>query len=139
MSVPNYPFARERHPLPALKQPVALAYPKGLHPLLHENCSDLGGQRFRTVLSGKEFFLTDHRVHGRSLLPAMATLEMARVAFLHALPIEQALRVGEVVRIHDVVWLRPLWVEEAEQAQTLELKLLPCASGVEFEVYTNSL
>ena len=40
-----------------------------LHPLVHQNTSDLSEQRFSTVLNGDEIFLTDHRVQGQAVLP----------------------------------------------------------------------
>ena len=139
MSVPGYPFAKERHPLPVLKQAALLEPKQGLHPLVQENCSDLAGQRFSTVLSGNEFFLTDHRVQGQSLLPAVASLEMARVALLLARPADQSMAVHQAVRIEEVVWLRPIQFAEATQSQTLDMKVLPATSGIAFEVYSNSL
>ena len=82
ISLPTYPFAKERYWVP---EPVAAVaggagQPVLLHPLVHENTSDLSGQRFRTRLSGEEFFLSDHVVQGRRVLPGVAYLEMARAA-----------------------------------------------------------
>ena len=51
-----------------------------LHPLLHRNTSDLSALRFSTRLSGEEFYLRDHVVGGRKILPAVAHLELARAA-----------------------------------------------------------
>src|SRR6185436_20178612 len=56
-----------------------------LHPLLHSNTSDLGRQSYASVFTGNEFFLKDHRVQGRLLLPGVAYLEMARAAIAQAL------------------------------------------------------
>ena len=51
-----------------------------LHPLLQRNTSTLAGQRYSSRFSGHEFFLADHVVQGRRLLPGAAQLEMARAA-----------------------------------------------------------
>ncbi|HKX30181.1 MAG TPA: hypothetical protein VJ302_21000, partial [Blastocatellia bacterium] len=51
-----------------------------IHPLLHVNTSDFSGQRYSCILSGEEFFLRDHVIQGRQVLPGAAYLEMARAA-----------------------------------------------------------
>src|SRR6266700_1834286 len=60
-----------------------------LHPLLHENTSDLSQQSYRTGLSGEEFYLADHQVvlstgEKAKVLPAVAYLEMARAGIERA-------------------------------------------------------
>lgn len=77
-----------------------------LHPLLHQNTSDLDGQRFRCRFHGREFFLADHRVQGASLMPGVAYLEMVRVALAHSLPDECK---EAVLEIRDTVWLQPFF------------------------------
>ena len=57
-----------------------------IHPLLHSNTSDLTEQRYTSVFDGQEFFLRDHQVGGRKVLPAVAYLEMVRVAVEKAMP-----------------------------------------------------
>ena len=82
ISLPTYPFAKERYwaPEPVVVVAGGMGQPVLLHPLLHENTSDLSSQRFRTRLSGEEFFLSDHVVQGRRVLPGVAYLEMAHAA-----------------------------------------------------------
>ena len=88
---------------------------------MHENTSDLSGQRFRTRLSGEEFFLSDHVVQGRRVLPGVAYLEMARAAVAKSVEEDAG---GEVsVRLKDVVWVRPVVVDGA--AVELEISLHP--------------
>jgi NAD(P)-dependent dehydrogenase (short-subunit alcohol dehydrogenase family) len=80
-----------------------------LHPLLQRNTSDLSKQKFTSILSGEESFLRDHLVKGKSVLPGVAYLEMARAAVAAStgfLKNESA-----VVKLHDVVWLRPIVVD----------------------------
>ncbi|MGH8077239.1 MAG: hypothetical protein ACREPE_07945, partial [Lysobacter sp.] len=65
--------------------------PARLHPLVHSNVSTLTQQRYRTGLTGEEFFLRDHRVRMPSgatlaVLPGVAYLEMARAAIVDAVP-----------------------------------------------------
>ncbi|MHA6907989.1 SDR family NAD(P)-dependent oxidoreductase [Ralstonia pseudosolanacearum] len=125
IGLPTYPFQRQRHWLP--EGTVAEGAAK-LHPLVQHNTSDFGEQRYSSVFDGSEFFLTDHRVHGRKVLPGVAYLEMACVAL--------RLAGGETngVRLRNVVWSRPLVVEDAPVQ--VHLGLYPQADGVvEYEVY----
>src|SRR5260370_41602570 len=84
MSLPTYPFARERYWVDtAGGGPVAgngAAAGAILHPLLHSNTSDLGEQRYSSTFTGEDFFLKDHQVAGRKALPAAPYLEKARGA-----------------------------------------------------------
>lgn len=60
ISLPTYPFARERYWVPEIE--TAAANPiltstgnaRMLHPLLHQNTSDLAEQRFTSTFSGKK-------------------------------------------------------------------------------------
>lgn len=92
-----------------------------LHPLLHRNVSVLGQQRFRSTFGGREFFLADHVVDGRSILPGVAYLEMARAGANLALANAADAGAGSTVSLHDVVWQRPLEVKDAEVSVELEL------------------
>ena len=73
ISLPTYPFAKERYWAHIPSQVVSPATPPAtLHPLLHRNTSDLAEQRFSSTFSGREFFLADHVVRGQKILPAVA-------------------------------------------------------------------
>ncbi|SUX55285.1 Polyketide synthase PksL [Chromobacterium vaccinii] len=75
VSLPGYPFARERYwQAPAAIQPARSV----LHPLAHANVSSLAEQAYETRLSGDETFL--ETVGGFTRLPALLMLEMARFA-----------------------------------------------------------
>ncbi len=85
-----------------------------LHPLVHRNVSTLTQQRYRSHLSGVEFFLRDHRVRmgdgvAASVLPGVAYLEMARAAIADAVP---DLASTSLIAFEDVLWLMPLVVED---------------------------
>src|SRR5439155_9619128 len=114
ISLPAYPFAKERYWIEtaAGTYDAAPAAPSVLHPLLHSNTSDLNEQRYRSLFTGEEFFLADHRVttngHGADrMLPGVAYLEMARAAIQHAVPIPPA---SSILDLQDTVWLQPLVV-----------------------------
>ncbi|WP_434151550.1 SDR family NAD(P)-dependent oxidoreductase [Methylocaldum gracile subsp. desertum] len=106
--LPTYPFAKERHwveqPLrPVIESPMDPV----LHPLLHRNTSTLGQQQFTSTFTGKEFYLKDHQVNDKSVLPGVAYLEMARAAG------EFAVTGRQVTQIKDVIWLLPIHVDNA--------------------------
>ena len=105
LPLPGYPFARERYWVGDLAAAPRPADSGRLHPLVHTNTSTLDVQRFASVLTGEEPFLTDHVVNGRKVLPAAAHLEMARAAL-------NASRDGSTVRtvLRNVVWAQPLTV-----------------------------
>ncbi|MBL6449565.1 SDR family NAD(P)-dependent oxidoreductase [Fulvivirga sp. 29W222] len=114
--LPSYPFAKERYWYHATKGSVQ-AKPAGLvgaviHPLLHQNTSDLNQQSYTTTFSGEEFFLTDHRVNENKVLPAVAYLEMAQVAANMALPVHDE---PFILELQNTVWLKPVVVGEQKQ------------------------
>ncbi|AUS27493.1 SDR family NAD(P)-dependent oxidoreductase [Paenibacillus sp. P2(2022)] len=114
MSLPTYPFAKERCWAPELDSKVG----KGttsvmaatIHPLLHQNTSDFSEQRFSSSFTGQEFFLKDHVVNGRKVLSGAASLEMARAAVEQSLGTDEGGLVGMCLK--NVVWARPIAVED---------------------------
>nr|BAP05595.1 CalG [uncultured Candidatus Entotheonella sp.] len=137
LSLPTYPFAKERYWAVADSQPVETQGPVTgvLHPLLHRNTSNLEAQRFTTTLTGREFFLEDHvvRIDGlpaAHILPGVAHLEMAWAAVAHTLD------ATEPFRLANIVWLRPLIVNDTCD---VHIRLFPentdLASPLGFEIY----
>ncbi|THC51890.1 SDR family NAD(P)-dependent oxidoreductase [Streptomyces sp. A1499] len=84
--LPTYPFEGRRVWLEPPPEPAAAAPAEGPHPLLGANVSTLAEHRYATTLTGEEFFIADHRVEGRAIMPAVAYLEMARAAGALSLP-----------------------------------------------------
>lgn len=124
MSLPAYPFARERYwvDVPAARLKPGMA---ALHPLLHANVSDLTRQRYATVFTGAEPFLADHQVRldgeARKVLPAAACLEMARAAVEKSLPHAEGL-----LELRDLSWSRPIVVGEETP---ISIELIPDSDG----------
>jgi acyl transferase domain-containing protein/SAM-dependent methyltransferase/acyl carrier protein len=121
ISLPTYPFARERFwvpdgPAASAPQPAASAM---LHPLLHSNTSDFEAQRFTSTFSGAEFFLADHLVQGSKVLPGVAHLEMALQALRRASRTQDA----GTVHLRDVVWMRPVVV--GDRSEQVHIGLTP--------------
>ncbi|NVD98021.1 non-ribosomal peptide synthetase [Massilia sp. BJB1822] len=127
VSLPGYPFARERYWVP---EQTGQALPAAvLHPLLHNNTSDFSAQRFSSRFSGKEFFLADHVVNGAQILPGVAQLEMAYGAAA------AALRTSSGLALRRINWARPVKVSEA--GIDLHIALLPQNDGsIGFEIYS---
>ena len=107
-----------------------------LHPLLHCNTSDLTQQSWATRFSGDEFFLRDHCIAGKQVLPGVAYLEMARAAIALALP-EQAQHTGFELR--HVAWAQPIVFPQQRDVVLALCQGEPDADAqarVEFEVYS---
>ncbi|WP_404941319.1 amino acid adenylation domain-containing protein [Pseudomonas danubii] len=124
ISLPGYPFARERiwvsgdvqFPL----QVESLGEAR-LHPLLHRNVSDLAQQKFTAVFSGAEFFLRDHRVGRQKVLPGVAYLEMAREALSRSLGDRAS---SATLSLCHLVWSQPLTLsEQGTEPATLEIHI----------------
>ncbi|UQQ34206.1 SDR family NAD(P)-dependent oxidoreductase [Paenibacillus polymyxa] len=140
ISLPTYPFARDRYWVPQAEGKEATGRSwedtdSRWHPLLHRNVSVLSEQRYASTFSGEEFFLTDHRVQGRKMLPGVAYLEMARTA------VEQALEVKPggwlTLQLQQVTWIQPITVEE--QPVEVRLRLMAGEEGdIGYEIYKGS-
>ncbi|TMC15826.1 MAG: SDR family NAD(P)-dependent oxidoreductase [Chloroflexi bacterium] len=130
ISLPTYPFARERYWLPTISLSgrmgehlhALIAGHATLHPLVQHNTSTLWEQRFSSTFYGDEFFLADHQVLGQHIMPAVAYLEMARAAVQEALG-DTATRERLSMDLTDIVWAHPLVVEE--QPVTVHITLSP--------------
>jgi polyketide synthase PksL len=108
-----------------------------MHPLLHRNTSDLTQQSFATRFSGEEFFLRDHRIHGKQVLPGVACLEMARAAVSLALPDRPE---TASLEIRNAVWAQPIvFPEHRDIALALFFAEESAGAGerVELEVYSS--
>ena len=132
ISVPTYPFARERYWIPGAEGGISkerhqrgAAVTAVLHPLVHRNISTLAEQKFASRFSGQEFYLADHVVQTQKILPGVAYLEMARAA--GELSGNASVRV-----IRNLIWERPLVVEG--DGKDVEIALAPAKNEVKFAV-----
>ncbi|MBA2673692.1 beta-ketoacyl synthase N-terminal-like domain-containing protein, partial [Ramlibacter sp.] len=135
VALPAYRFAGERYwvadllkdgastveAAPAVGAPLAQG--EALHPMVHRNTSHFAGQRFSSRFDGREFFLDDHRLQGRAVLPAMALPEMVRAALAQASDGPPA--PGAALLLEDVAWLRPFALDGAPATLHIELNALP--------------
>lgn len=146
ISLPTYPFAKERYWIEPVTQLVSqsektfsgtnnpgtnIAGVKDiLHSLLHANTSDLSQQRYTSCFSGNEFFLKK-LPNEQKFLPAMTSLEMVRVAIENAIPDNPDNRQLE---LHDVVWAQSVVVDGNNQ---ISIALFATDSGqVDYEIYS---
>jgi acyl transferase domain-containing protein/acyl carrier protein len=123
LSLPTYPFERNTYWVSAA--PVSST--ARLHPLVHENTSDLHEQRFTSVFTGTESFLADHVIRGTRTLPAAAYLEIARAA------VERS--IGTTVRLTNVRWVRPLTVTDSP----VEVRIAVTPDALGFEITTEDV
>ncbi|WP_369751182.1 SDR family NAD(P)-dependent oxidoreductase [Brevibacillus sp. BC25] len=139
ISLPAYPFARERYWLPKVESQdtglIAAGALATLHPMLHQNTSTLSEQRHSSTFTGQEFFLRDHVVKGQKVLPGVAYLEMARVAVDLAAGVRSDNQ--SAIQLKNIVWAKPVIVEDAPiQVHT---GLYPEENGeIAFEIYSQS-
>ena len=140
ISLPTYPFAKERYWIPeadaiSTASLVAASAPAAFtHPLLHRNTSDLAEQRFTSTFTGQEFFLADHVVNGRHILPGVAYLEMARAAVQQAAGTLAAENTR--IRLKNIVWARPIAI--GDHPVQVHIGLYPEDNGeIAFEIYSD--
>ncbi|HML90062.1 MAG TPA: SDR family NAD(P)-dependent oxidoreductase [Methylomusa anaerophila] len=138
ISLPTYPFARERYWLPEIQakpaaSPAATSTISAvIHPLLGQNTSDLAELRFTSTFTGQEFFLADHVVKGRPVLPGVAQLEMARAAVAQATGVRPEEKAR--IRLRDIVWARP--VAAGDKAVQVHIGLYPEEDRIAYEIYS---
>ncbi|ELR72054.1 Malonyl CoA-acyl carrier protein transacylase [Fulvivirga imtechensis AK7] len=134
ISLPTYPFARERYwvePLSSAQLKPGRGASTYIHPLLHANTSDLAQQSYTSWFSGEEFFLSDHVVNGQKVLPGVAYIEMARAAVMNATP---GLVESNSLELNNVIWLQPVTVTEEKE---VVIELAPNDDGkINFEIYS---
>lgn len=131
--LPTYPFAKERYWIDPVETGAVGSAHAGvavLHPLLHQNTSNLDEQRFTAHLQTRDFFLRDHVVKGAHVLPGVAYLEMAHAALKLSTETQCA---GFALR--NVVWARPV-VVGAEPVR-LDVSLFRTGEGtIGYEVHS---
>lgn len=132
ISLPTYPFARERYWFSeeGVEKTAAAGEFEKLHPLVHVNSSVIGQQSYQSVFTGKEYFIADHQIAAQPVLPLTACLEMVRAAVEHALPDYNG---TTILEMRNTAWREPLVVADS---QPLSIVLQEAAQGeIDFEIY----
>ncbi|MBN2441541.1 MAG: SDR family NAD(P)-dependent oxidoreductase, partial [Spirochaetales bacterium] len=140
ISLPTYPFARDRYWIPDIydkdERVTGSVILDKIHPLLHQNTSDLIEQRFTSIFSGREFFLKDHVVHGQVILPGVVYLEMARAAVENASGLLR--NESTAIILKDVVWIRPVVLEDQDKKIHISL-FVKENDEIGYEIYEDTL
>lgn len=127
VSLPTYPFAKEKYWVQTINTDVKQGLIAKLHPLLHTNESDFEAQKFSSVFTGTEYFLEDHFVQNEKVIAGVAYLEMAREA------VEKSTH-QKVTQFKEVTWLHPIKV--LEQPKKVTIRLEPSGTEIRYQVYS---
>ncbi|MFF0825423.1 SDR family NAD(P)-dependent oxidoreductase [Brevibacillus sp. NPDC003359] len=142
VSLPTYPFARERYWMDVQKPKVTgmteASSARGdiLHPLLHKNTSDLYELRYSSSFTRQESFLADHLGNGQRFFPITAYLEMARAAVKLAAGDREGTFTG--IRMTHVATDHPLVV--GDDLVQVHLGIYPEDTGeLAYEIYSEAI
>ncbi|WP_105393886.1 type I polyketide synthase [Burkholderia cepacia] len=126
ISLPTYPFAKERHWVPQIPPKTTMLR---LHPLLDRNSSLLGLTRYTRTLNGDEPHLTRVSIGGQRLMHGLCYLEMARVA--GELATER-----KVCGLKNLIWGKPAQITGKDK----ELNIVFFQDGREvlYQIYSNN-
>ncbi|ETR68975.1 MAG: hypothetical protein OMM_04241 [Candidatus Magnetoglobus multicellularis str. Araruama] len=130
--MPTYPFDKKRywiHQKENIQPGTITSQTSQLHPLVHQNISDLEAQQFSTVLTGTEFFLKDHVVNSNKTLPGVAYLEMAFFAC------KQSTK-ASFLEMVDIVWIQPVVFEDTPKEIIIQLH--PSNNQIDFQIKLNT-
>lgn len=129
LSMPTYPFDRERYWYEDSGQTKNDRSSQVLHPLVHTNTSTLEEQTFTSVFSIENPLVKDHIAQDIAILPAAAYVEMALAA------VQLSAQDNYVVAKH-IGWFKPLVIHSSIKVQ---VSLYPKDSDIEFDIWTASL
>jgi acyl transferase domain-containing protein/NAD(P)-dependent dehydrogenase (short-subunit alcohol dehydrogenase family) len=131
VSLPTYPFLKERYWIADASHDSILLTAGGstiekLHPLIHKNISTLSEQKFCSKFTGKEFFLADHYIQGKMVLPGVVHLEMGRAA--GALAGQKNIK-----QMKDLVWAHLVGFNRGDE-RMMFVTLFPNGDDISYEI-----
>lgn len=133
ISLPTYPFARERYwfNLADSEKSKSDGEFEKLHPLLHYNSSTLSQQCYTSIFSGKEFFVKDYEIQEQNVMPLATYLEMAYVAVEKAMP---DLNESIILELQNISWEHLFTFKEKRE---VNISLFENDyKGVDYEIYS---
>ncbi|WP_217557308.1 beta-ketoacyl synthase N-terminal-like domain-containing protein, partial [Paenibacillus sp. GbtcB18] len=133
ISMSTYSFERVLCWIPSERNISSTIQPTTLHPVLHSNNSNFMEQRFTSTFTGQEFFLLDHRINGRKVLPGAVYIEMVRAAIAYSTCITGRQR----IELKKIIWKHPLVVNDQPERVSLSL-YLEQEGEIRFEVSQES-
>ena len=124
IQLPTYPFLKERYWIEEQESVKEEVSRNRLHILIDENHSSFREQKYIKNLLGTEFYLRDHIINSEKVLPGVIHIDMARAACELAME-------KRVCRMKNIIWSRPVIVEEPKQ---VEIALSKKEQGVSYEI-----
>lgn len=131
VSLPKYPFERIRSwftPSSVCNKVIGTNKSDVLHEMIDENISTFKNICYKKALSKNDFYIRDHVIQGKTLLPGVGYLEMACAGARLA-------NDGKYVRkLKNVVWMKPIEIEE--QPVPTFLAFTNYEEQTSYEIYT---
>lgn len=119
MPIPPYAFDEEIYWIPGREmgdQVTMNSTRAALHPLIDDNISILGEQKYQKTFSPHDFYLSQHKVDNRAILPGAVYVEMAIAATKLAQPNKHF---NTVSRIN---WVRPFELDKQAKKVLIQLR-----------------
>ncbi|RMF62702.1 MAG: SDR family NAD(P)-dependent oxidoreductase, partial [Cyanobacteria bacterium J069] len=131
LSLPTYPFQRQRYWLDAVPTGAPPVTANAVHPLLGQKIATPRATLFDTQLRLEALpFLADHRIHSAVVFPGAAYLEMALAAGAMLLP-------AEPLQLENVVLSQALVLDvEPGRGRSLQTSISPDGAGHIFEIHS---
>lgn len=126
VSLPAYSFDKERYWMPDKVKRLPDRQGNVLDEMIDYNSSTLEEVSFYKKLDANMFYLRDHVVLDRNILPGAAYIEMAREAGNHAK------RTEAVTKLNNIVWVQP--IDTTEQTQNISVIIEAAHKDVKFKV-----
>lgn len=120
VSLPSYPFFRERYWFDDKEKTKFQSFgaQNYISPVLHANTSSFIQQRFTSTFTGRELFLSHHRIKGNKTLPGVVHIEMARVAIMQSLDTKEKC----ILLFKNIAWYKPYITDQSLPEIHIELR-----------------
>lgn len=128
ISLPTYPFDMKEYWINPEQNSEKKDIKYKLHPFVSENNSSFTSQKYSVDLNEDEYYIKDHVIDNRKILPGVFYVEMARFAGESAIG-------KSVTSIKNIVWKRPI---EVNKSTKVSIELKQSKGKVYFDVYDNN-
>lgn len=124
VALPRYEFDSTRYWLAITKENPVI---KSLHPMIDLNQSSIDVLKYKKTFKLGEFFVKDHVVDKKVILPGVAYIEMASAA-------AELATCSKVHSINNIMWIQPMVFTADEKDAFIEIK--PTKEKLMFEIYS---